>query len=132
MTELQRRRSVRYLGEEGEGKGSRNIVPQLELLSRVFDEDNNGLISKEELLKIVRTLHHLIPDTEKNSLTSPEALVDEIMTEIDIDEDGVITEQELVKAVMRAEHLTTIVVDKIVMRFSCACINIINKPAETR
>ena len=98
----------------------------------MFDDDNNGLISKDELMKIVTTLHHLIPDTEKNSLTSAEALVDEIMTEIDVNEDGVITERELVKAVMRAEHLTTIVVDKIVMRFSCACINIINKPVETR
>ena len=102
------------------------------MIPRVFDDDNNGLISKDELLKIVTTLHHLIPDTEKNTLTSVEALVDEIMTEIDSDEDGVITEQELVKAMMRAEHLTTIVVDKIVMRFSCASIKIINKPAETR
>ena len=98
----------------------------------MFDDDHNGLISKDELMKIVTTLHHLIPNAEKNSLTSPEALVDEIMTEIDINEDGVITERELVKAVMRAEHLTTIMVDKIVMRFSCACINIINKQAETR
>ena len=111
---------------------SREIVHQLEILFRVFDDDINGLISKDELMKIVTTLHHLIPDTEKNSLTSPEAMVDEIITEIDVDEDGVITERELVKAVMRAEHLTTIMVDKIVMRFSCACINIVNKPPETR
>ena len=49
------------------------------------------------------------------------------MTEIDTDVDGVITESELVSGLERAEHLTTIIVDKIIMRFSCACIKIMNK-----
>ena len=75
----------------------------------------------------MQTLYHLIPSSETQSLTSPEKVVDEIMAEIDTDMNGVITESELVRALIRAEHLTTIIVDKIVMRFSCACINIMNK-----
>ena len=85
------------------------------------------MISKDELLEIVRTLHHLIPGSESQSLTSAEKVVEEIMTEINTDVDGVITESELVSALIRAEHLTTIIVDKIIMRFSCASIKIMNK-----
>ena len=73
------------------------------------------------------TLYHLIPNTETQSLSSVEKVVDEIMTEIDTDVDGVITQSELVSGLERAEHLTTIIVDKIIMRFSCACIKIMNK-----
>ena len=69
----------------------------------------------------------MIPDTETQSLSSVEKVVDEIMTEIDTDVDGVITQSELVSGLERAEHLTTIIVDKIIMRFSCACIKIMNK-----
>ena len=75
----------------------------------------------------MRTLHHLIPDSETHSLTSAEKVVEEIMTEIRTDVDGVITESELVSALVRAEHLTPIIVDKIIMRFSCASIKIMNK-----
>ena len=75
----------------------------------------------------MRTLHHLIPDSETHSLTSAEKVVEEIMTEIRTDVDGVITESELVSALVRAEHLTTIIVDKIILRFSCASIKIMNK-----
>ena len=42
------------------------------------------------------------------------------------DQDGVISEEEFVKAFHRAEHLTTILVNKIMLRFSCACVNILD------
>ena len=68
-----------------------------------------------------------MPPAEKEILTTPEKVVDEIFDEIDDNQDGVITKQELVKAVERSAHLTTIVIDKIIMRFSCACISILDQ-----
>ena len=91
-----------------------------------MDENKNGYITKDDLLKLVNTLYHL-PASEVTGLTSPEKVVDEIIDEIDDNEDGVITKNELIKAVERAEHLTTIVLDKILMRSTSACFKIINK-----
>ena len=92
-----------------------------------MDENKNGYITKDDLLKLVSTLYHLIPASEVTGLTSPEKVVDEIIDEIDENEDGVITKNELLKAVERAEHLTTIVLDKILMRSTSACLKIVNK-----
>ena len=86
---------------------------------RVFDADKNGFITKDELLKIVNTLYHLIPKDERSSLTSVDKVVDELLSEIDIDDDGVITKNEFTEAVQRAEHLTTLVINKILIRFTC-------------
>ena len=47
------------------------------------------------------------------------------MEETDDNKDGLITKEELVKAVGRAEHLTTIVLDKIIVRSTSACLNIL-------
>ena len=40
-------------------------------------------------------------------------------------QDGVISEEEFVKSFQRAEHLTTILVNKIMLRFSSACVKIL-------
>ena len=95
--------------------------------SRAVDEHKNGYITKDDLLKLVNTLYHLIPTSELTGLSSPEKVVDEIIDEIDDNEDGLITKNELIKAVERAEHLTTIVLDKILMRSTSACFKIISK-----
>ena len=92
-----------------------------------MDENKNGYITKDDFLKLVNTLYHLIPASEVTGLSSPEKVVDEIMDEIDDNEDGLITKTELIKAVERAEHLTTIVLDKIFLRSTSACFKIINK-----
>ena len=103
--------------------------------SRAFDSDKKGFISKPELIKIVEHLFHLVPQCEKEQLTTPEKFADELITEMDIDQvgteghdnpilpvlkDGVITECELVTAVLRADHLTTFLVNRIIIRFYCA------------
>ena len=62
-----------------------------------MDENKNGYITKDDLLKLVNTLYHLIPTTELTGLSSPEKVVDEIIDEIDNNEDGLITREELVK-----------------------------------
>ena len=36
-------------------------------------------------------------------------------------QDGVVSEGELVNAVLRTEHLTTMVADKMMVRFYCSC-----------
>lgn len=92
-----------------------------------MDENKTGYLTKDDLLKLVNTLYHLIPTSEVTGLSSPEKVVDEIIDEIDDNEDGVITKNELIKAVERAEHLTTIVLDKILMRSTSACFKIVNK-----
>ena len=97
---------------------------------RVFDANKNGFITKDELFKLVNTLYHLIPAADMAALTSPEKVVDEIINEIDDDQDGIITKDELAKAVQRSEHLTTLVIDKILLRFSCASYKIMQKSRE--
>ena len=95
-----------------------------------LDVDKNGYISKDELLALVNTLYHLIPAADLKSLSTSEQVVDEIISEIADSEGGaatVVTREQLLRAVERAEHLTTIVLDKILMRSSCACWKIVNK-----
>ena len=56
---------------------------------RAFDSDKRGFISKKELIKIVEHLFHLIPESEKEQLNTPEKFADELITEMDLDEVGI-------------------------------------------
>merc|ERR1711892_477405 len=49
-------------------------TPQSKLnqVFRVFDADENGFLSKDEFIKIVEHLFHLVPDIDKEHLTTPE------------------------------------------------------------
>ena len=42
------------------------------IFTRVFDADENGFLSKDEFIKIVEHLYHLVPDSDKEHLTTPE------------------------------------------------------------
>ena len=43
-----------------------------QIVYRIFDSDKNGSISRLELLSIVKHLFHLVPDTEKEDLPTPQ------------------------------------------------------------
>ena len=98
--------------------------------------DKVGFICKSDLQKIVNQVYHLVPEDQKQKLSTQDIFADELMTEMDKDEvgigivnkqtwlslkDGVIREDELVAAFLRSEHLTTMLVNKIMVRFHCAC-----------
>ena len=98
--------------------------------------DKVGFICKSDLQKIVNQVYHLVPEDQKQKMSTQEMFAGELMTEMDKNEvgkgivnnqtwlclkDGVIREDELVAAVLRSEHLTTMLVNKIMIRFHCAC-----------
>ena len=63
--------------------------PEIEIINtfRIFDTENNGLISKEELFYIIRTFGETLSDEE----------IEEIITEADVDGDGYINYEEFVR-----------------------------------
>ena len=54
---------------------------------RIFDKENNGLISNEELFHIIRTFGETLTDKE----------IEEIINEADVDGDGYINYEEFVR-----------------------------------
>ena len=58
----------------------------LDLLYRMFDEDDNGLISEEELRKVLTNLHMNYSDAE----------IERMVAEADLDGDGSISYNEFV------------------------------------
>eukprot|EP00092_Neocalanus_flemingeri_P063181 GFUD01076395.1.p2 GENE.GFUD01076395.1~~GFUD01076395.1.p2 ORF type:complete len:124 (+),score=43.08 GFUD01076395.1:54-425(+) len=79
-----------------------------------------GATSGEETINrhiFSQIMHKCYPRTYK--------FADKLMTEMDTDQDGVISEDELVSAFMRSEHLTTIMVNKIMTRFTSASVSIL-------
>ena len=57
-------------------------------LFRAFDTDK-GFICKSDLLKIVNQVYHLVPDDQKQKLSTQDMFADELMTEMDKDEVGI-------------------------------------------
>jgi Ca2+-binding EF-hand superfamily protein len=41
---------------------------------RIFDTDNNGFISVDEMNKIVEHLFHLVPEWQKDTVETPESV----------------------------------------------------------
>ena len=64
-------------------------APEIEIINmfQIFNKENNGLISKEELLHIIRTFGETLTDEE----------IQEIITEADVDGDGYINYEEFVR-----------------------------------
>ena len=62
----------------------------IRIIFRAFDREKRGFISKLELIKIVEHLFHLIPNTEKEQLNTPEKFADELFTEMDLDEVSIV------------------------------------------
>ena len=63
--------------------------PEIEIIItfQIFDTNNNGLISKENLFHIIRTFGETLTDEE----------IQEIITEADVDGDGYINYEEFVR-----------------------------------
>ena len=63
--------------------------PEIEIINmfQIFNKDNNGLISNEELFHIIRTFGETLTDEE----------IREIITEADVDGDGYINYEEFVR-----------------------------------
>ena len=50
--------------------------------------DKVGFICKSDLQKIVNQVYHLVPDDQKQKLSTQEMFADELMTEMDKNEVG--------------------------------------------
>ena len=63
--------------------------PEIEIINmfQIFNKENNGLISNEELFRIIRTFGETLTDEE----------IREIITEADVDGDGYINYEEFVR-----------------------------------
>ena len=66
--------------------------PEIEIINmfQIFNKENNGLISNEELFHIIRTFGETLTDEE----------IREIITEADVDGDGYINYEEFVRMMM--------------------------------
>ena len=66
--------------------------PEIEIINmfQIFNKENNGLISNEELFHIIRTFGETLTDEE----------IQEIITEADVDGDGFINYEEFVRMMM--------------------------------
>ena len=73
-------------------------VSVLEKVFRIFDVDNTGTISKDEMLILVKDIHALIKDDIKDY--SDEEVALRAFEEMDANKDGRITREEFVSAVM--------------------------------
>ena len=71
VREQQRQNCSRYLG------GNMTVLwlvlsPLSEFVFRIFDTDKNGFISHQELTTIVKHLFHLVPQSDRETETTPE------------------------------------------------------------
>jgi Ca2+-binding EF-hand superfamily protein len=73
-------------------------VSVLEKVFRIFDVDNTGTISKDEMLILVKDIHALIKDDIKDY--SDEEVALRAFEEMDANKDGGVTREEFVSAVM--------------------------------
>ena len=71
---------------------NRENDPEIEIINmfQIFNKENNGLISNEELFHIIRTFGETLTDEE----------IQEIITEADVDGDGFINYEEFVRMMM--------------------------------
>ena len=53
---------------------------------RALDARKAGFICKNDLMKIVNQVYHLVPQNEKDKMLTPEMFADELITEMDKDE----------------------------------------------
>ncbi|XP_067429290.1 guanylyl cyclase-activating protein 2-like [Thunnus thynnus] len=70
---------------------------------KVFDNDNNGRLDREELRKIVKIIYKIKKGSEESgigNLTS-EQVCDRIFQEVDVNSDGQITLEEFIEGVQR-------------------------------
>jgi len=72
-------------------------VSVLEKVFRIFDVDNSGTISKDEMLILVKDIHALIKDDIKNY--SDEEVALRAFHEMDANQDGRVSRDEFVAAV---------------------------------
>jgi Ca2+-binding EF-hand superfamily protein len=79
-----------FTGEESVGV--------LEKVFRIFDVDNTGTISKDEMLILVKDIHALIKDDIK--IYSDEEVALRAFEEMDANKDDCVTREEFVSAVM--------------------------------
>ncbi|VFR02839.1 unnamed protein product [Cuscuta campestris] len=87
-----------FLGLMGSKKLSREEEDELRDAFRVFDKDNNGHITTDEL-------RHVGVDTVRLSQKLSDAEVEEMMKEADVDDNGVIDYHEFVNVIMSRGRL---------------------------
>jgi Ca2+-binding EF-hand superfamily protein len=71
----------------------------------IYDEDQNGVISKEELLKFALTKARAEGRTSEQHRQQIQEVVNKITTFIDTNSDGGLSKEELIKAIQRDPSL---------------------------
>ncbi|KAK9400262.1 calmodulin-like 12 [Crotalus adamanteus] len=65
-----------------------------------FDEDGDGVISKEELGNVLRSLEYVLLHLQENFTDEK---VEDMLKDVDLDEDGKVTFDEFVKMLAKKE-----------------------------
>ena len=87
----------------------------LKNLFRVFDFNNDGEISQEEMKRLVGDMYLLLQAEETDM--SEETIIKSTFAEMDRDADGLITEEEFVSACLRHSTITDLLTGQIVKMF---------------
>jgi len=86
----------------------------LQRLFRIFDVDNNGVISKNELKKLVKDMSSII---KENSPDSDDVIINSTFLEMDKDEDGSITKEEFCAAVLAQDKFSKFLANQVIDMF---------------
>ena len=85
---------------------------------RIFDVDNNGVISKSELGKLVNDMSGIMTRTSMEESLSEEEITDTCWEEMDTDRDGSITSQEFITSVLRHDKFSKLLAMQVIQLFT--------------
>ena len=85
---------------------------------RIFDVDNNGVISKSELVKLVKDMSGLMSRTGTEKGLSVDELVESSWREMDTDRDNSITMDEFITSVLRHDKFSKLLAIKVLDMFT--------------
>jgi len=84
---------------------SKTTEQKLQWAFRLYDEDNSGLIDKDEMANIMMSLYKMLEGMGQRPSGDPKLRARDIFAEIDVNSDGTLTEEEFIKGCQLDDEL---------------------------